>query len=363
MNYTKIAKTIISHSLGLTKGNILHISIRGKSQIPLANEVKHVAESMGIATTTSFHSTNYLVNFFETCTETELNAFIDSQSKLMRDCHGIAIIRENISMQFSPSARVKYNKYHFEVHEKIRLKKKWLLTGLPCQEECGGNDKLYNEMMQTYISSCSIDYLKMSNAMANLVKRLTKADRVRIITKNTDISFSIKDMPVIKCVGECNLPDGEVFTAPIKDSVNGYITYNLPSKQNGIIHNNVKLEFQNGKIIKCESDHPTELQQIFDTDEGARYIGEFAFGLNPFVTKAFTNTLYDEKNSGTIHFTPGASYDDCFNGNKSAVHWDLVQSHLPEFGGGEIWLDDTLVRKDGLFVTDDLLCLNPTNLI
>ena len=154
-----------------------------------------------------------------------------------------------------------------------------------------------------------------------------------------------------------------MFTAPVKDSINGYITYNLPSKRNGFTHNNIRLDFKNGKIINCCSDHTKELIEVFETDEGARYVGEFSFGINPLVNKCFNNILYDEKISGSIHFTPGAAYDECFNGNKSAVHWDLVQSHTPEYGGGEIWLDDVLIRKDGRFVVEDLFCLNPENLI
>jgi aminopeptidase len=154
-----------------------------------------------------------------------------------------------------------------------------------------------------------------------------------------------------------------VYTAPIKESVNGYITYNLPSIEGETTHNNIYFEFENGKIINATSDHSKELNEVLDTDEGARYIGEFSFGLNPFITKCYNNTLYDEKISGTIHFTPGNAYEKCNNGNKSVIHWDIVQSHLPEFGGGEIWLDSTLIRKDGLFVVEDLKCLNPDELI
>ena len=203
----------------------------------------------------------------------------------------------------------------------------------------------------------------MSHAMDNLVKRLAKADRVRIIATNTDLAFSIKGLPPIKCIAKRNLPDGEVYTAPVKTSVNGYITYNMPIVYNGITHNNVYFEFKDGKIVNESSDHPEELTKILNTDEGARYIGEFSFGLNPFVKKCFNNALYDEKISGTIHLTPGLAYERCNNGNKSSIHWDIIQSHAPEFGGGEIWIDGELIRKNGIFVVPDLECLNPSNLI
>ena len=236
------------------------------------------------------------------------------------------------------------------------------MTSVPCLEECNGDKALYKEMFNTFIASCSIDYNKMSKAMESLTMRLKNADRVRIIAKDTDISFSIKDLPAIKCIGTHNLPDGELFTAPVKGSVNGVITYNLPSKNNGIIHENVRLEFKNGKIINQTSNHPEELQEIFAVDEGARYIGEFAIGVNPYISNPMKDTLFDEKIKGSFHFTPGNCYDDAYNGNSSAIHWDLVCIQTPEYGGGEIYFDDVLIRKDGLFVVPQLECLNPENL-
>lgn len=363
MKYTSIAKTIITHSLELKKGDYLYITVKGTSQQELGKEIEKVAHEMGIRTSYYFRTTAQQKDFYENCTEEELDDFIEKESKIMRECDGVALLGENVSSNLSAEARKKADRYFLEVHEKIRLKKKWLLTGAPCMEECNGDENLYNEMMETFISSCSIDYEKMSKAQDALVKRLSKADKVRIIAKDTDLSFSIKGLPPVKCIGDRNLPDGEVFTAPVKDSVNGFITYNLPSKRNGFTHNNIRLDFKNGKIINCCSDHTKELIEAFETDEGARYVGEFSFGINPLVNKCFNNILYDEKISGSIHFTPGAAYDECFNGNKSAIHWDLVQSHTPEFGGGEIWLDDELIRKDGRFVVEDLVCLNPENLV
>ena len=363
MNFESIASTIINHSLTLKKGDNLYITVRGTSQIELAKAVENLAKTMGINTRYGFKTTDETKLFYENVEEEELNAFIMEESDRMRWADGIALISENVSTKLSPSARAKSNKVFLEVHEKIRLKKKWLLTGAPCMEECNNDKQIFNEMMDTYLKACSIDYTKMDVAQDTFKRYLEKSDKVRIVAKGTDITFSIKDMPAIKCVGTCNLPDGEIFTAPIKNSVNGIITYNLPSKRNGLTHNNICLEFHDGKIIKESSDHSEELTDAFNVDEGARYIGEFAFGVNPFVNKCFNNILYDEKISGSIHFTPGSCYDDCDNGNKSAMHWDLVQSHTPEFGGGEIYLDGVLIRKNGRFVLPELECLNPENLI
>ena len=191
---------------------------------------------------------------------------------------------------------------------------------------------------------------------------MQRTDKVHIIGPGTDLTFSIKGMPAIKCAGDANIPDGEVFTAPIRDSVNGVLQYNTPSLYNGVVFERMKLTFENGKIVNAESSDTERCNQIFDTDAGARYVGEFAIGVNPYITKAIKDTLFDEKIAGSFHFTPGASYDECPNGNNSAVHWDLVCIQTPEYGGGEIWFDDELIRKDGLFVTPELDALNPENL-
>ena len=191
---------------------------------------------------------------------------------------------------------------------------------------------------------------------------MERTDRVRLTARGTDLTFSIKGMPAVKCAGDCNIPDGEIYTAPVRGSVNGVISYNTPSTQDGFTFENVRLTFRDGKIVEATANDAVRVNHMFDIDEGARYVGEFAIGVNPYVTKAMNNILFDEKIMGSIHFTPGCCYEDCDNGNQSALHWDLVLIQTPEYGGGEIWFDDVLIRKDGRFVLPELECLNPENL-
>lgn len=267
--------------------------------------------------------------------------------------------------EVSVSQRNLYSKlYNKPIHSDIRVAKtKWVILQYPTKGFAQKANMSTNEYADFYFKVCNLDYSKMNNAMNNLKTLMEKTDKVRIKAQDTDLTFSIKGIPAIKCAGEMNIPDGEIYTAPVKDSVNGYIHYNTPSSYNGITFENVKLYFENGKIVNCESkNNQDKLESIFNIDEGARYVGEFALGVNPYITKPMTNILFDEKISGSIHFTPGASYDDAFNGNKSAVHWDLVLIQTPEFGGGEIYFDDKLIRKDGLFVEPSLMCLNPEHL-
>ena len=213
-----------------------------------------------------------------------------------------------------------------------------------------------------YYDVCTLDYGKMSKAMDPLVELMESTDKVHITGPGTDLTFSIKGIPAIKCDGECNIPDGEVYTAPVRESMNGIISYNTPSEEQGFTYENIVFEIKDGKIIKATCNDNDRINKLLDTDESARYFGEFALGVNPYILDPMKDTLFDEKICGSFHLTPGASYEDAPNGNKSAVHWDLVNIQRPEYGGGEIYFDDVLIRKDGLFVIDELKGLNPENL-
>jgi len=239
---------------------------------------------------------------------------------------------------------------------------KWVVLRYPNNSMAQLANTSLDAFEDFYFDVCNLDYRKMSKAMDSLVEIMSKSDRVHIKGHGTDLEFSIKGIPVIKCDGKMNIPDGEVFTAPVKDSVNGKISYNCPAVYQGVTYEQIVLEFRDGKIVDVQSSDTERINRVFDTDEGARYIGEFAIGVNPYIIKPMKDTLFDEKIMGSFHFTPGASYDEAFNGNKSSIHWDLVCIQTPEYGGGEIYFDDVLIRKDGLFVLHELQGLNPDQL-
>ncbi len=214
-----------------------------------------------------------------------------------------------------------------------------------------------------YFDVCTMDYERMGKAMLPLAKRMREADQVRIVGPGTDLSFSVKGIDAVPCDGKLNIPDGEVFTAPVKDSVGGTLQCNSRTIYQGVMHDNVRLEFESGKVVKATSSNTEHLNKVLDTDPGARYVGEFAIAFNPFVTEPMLDILFDEKIAGSFHFTPGQAYDEADNGNRSNVHWDLVCLQDKDHGGGEIRFDGELIRKDGLFVVDDLKPLNPENLM
>ncbi|MCD6338284.1 MAG: aminopeptidase [Verrucomicrobia bacterium] len=214
-----------------------------------------------------------------------------------------------------------------------------------------------------YFDVCTLDYRKMDRAMRPLQRLMEKTDQVRIKGPGTDLVFSIKGMPAIPCSGSRNIPDGEVFTCPVKHSVNGVIRFNAPTAYAGKRFENIVLEFKNGRVVRAEGSDTKRLNKILDTDPGARYVGEFSFGLNPRILDPMGDILFDEKIAGSIHFTPGQAYEESDNGNRSAIHWDMVLIQRPEWGGGEIWFDGKLIRKDGRFLPKALQKLNPENLV
>ena len=367
LRINKLAKSLVNYSCKLKKGEKILIEAKGVDYMLVNAIVKEVYAVGGYPFVEMFDnrvSRELLLG--ETKELAEFRAKYDAFRMQEMDAY-IGIRGGNNSNENSdvPAENLQINSefYMHPVHHEIRVKKtKWVILRYPNEGMASQAGMSTDAFEDFYFDVCTLDYSKMDKAMDALKERLNKADKVRIIAKDTDISFSIKGIGSRKCSGEHNIPDGEIYTAPVKESVNGVITYNTPSIQNGFKYENVSLTFKDGKIIKATANDTEKVNAIFDTDEGARYVGEFAFGVNPYITKPMGDILFDEKISGSIHFTPGCCYDEVYNGNISAIHWDLVQIQTPEYGGGEIYLDGELIRKDGLFVPDDLKCLNPENL-
>lgn len=243
-------------------------------------------------------------------------------------------------------------------------KTKWVILRWPSDGFAQQARMSTESFEKFYFDVCTMDYSRMQEGMKALKGAMKSTDNVHIVGPGTDLHFSIKNIPAIECGGQHNIPDGEVFTAPVKDSVNGILTYNTPTVYNGIAFENISFTFEHGRIVSSDGGKKTnELNTILDSDAGARYIGEFSFGFNPYILHPMCDILFDEKISGSFHFTPGQAYDEADNGNRSQIHWDLVNIQRAEYGGGEIYFDNKLIRKDGLFVVDGLNKLNPEYLL
>lgn len=364
----KLAKGLVNYSVNLKKGEKVFIEATDVPEELVCALLENVYAASGIPYV-KLVSNRVQRSLLMGAGEESIKKLAEYEAHIMNDMDayiGVRGFKNNFELSDVPSetSALYQREFFYPVHHEIRVKKtKWVILRYPTDGMSQLSEMSTEKFEDFYFDVCTLDYAKMSKAMDPLVELMNKTDKVRLVAKNTDITFSIKGMPAIKCAGGCNIPDGEVYTAPVKDSVNGVITYNAPSMQGGKKFENISLTFKDGKIINAACDGDNEaLNKVFDTDEGARYVGEFAIGVNPYVTAPMLDTLFDEKISGSIHFTPGCCYDDAYNGNQSGVHWDLVLIMTPEFGGGEIWFDDVLIRKDGRFVLDSLKCLNAENL-
>lgn len=362
-----LAKNLVNYSCKVQAGEKVLVETKG-FELPLTKAlIKEVyrAGGMPFVTIKNDEITRALLNG---CNEQQIKLMAEfelARMKAMDAYIGIRYSDNSNELGDVPEDRMRLYSSLFNkpVHSEQRVEHtKWVILRYPNSAMAQMAEMSTEAFEDYYFNVCNLDYSKMSKAMDPLVQWMERTDRVRIIGKNTDLSFSIKGMPAIKCDGGRNIPDGEVFSAPHKNSVNGVISYNTPAKYQGFTYENVRLEFKDGKIIKATANDTEKINQVFDTDEGARYVGEFSLGLNPYIDKPMKDTLFDEKIKGSFHFTPGSCYDECDNGNKSAIHWDLVFIQRPEYGGGEIWFDDVLVRKDGVFLPEELKILNPENL-
>lgn len=363
----KLAHNLVNYSCALKKGEKILIDAIG---VPNDLPVAIVEEAYKVG---AYPFVNVIDNTIQRAIlyglneeQTKLWAEIDTVRMKNMDAYiGIRGGDNSFELSDVPGDKMTFyqNYYSLPVHHNIRVKQtKWVVLRYPTPSMSQLASMSTEKFSKYYFNVCNLDYSKMDRAMNALKNLMEKTDKVRITAPGTDLTFSIKGIGAVKCSGKLNIPDGEVYTAPVKKSVNGTISYNTPSIEQGLKFENVKLTFKDGKIINATSNYNEKINEIFDMDEGARYVGEFAIGVNPYINQPMGDILFDEKISGSIHFTPGCCYDDAFNGNISSLHWDLVLIQREEFGGGEIFFDDILIRKNGFFVIDELLPLNPENL-
>lgn len=362
----KLADLLVDYSCDIQNGDKILITYEGDCCKNLVRQIVKNVYKRGGMPYVEIKDSAITREILLGCSEEQIEFMNDYQLTQMKGMQAyIAIRAGNNTAELSdvPSEKLNmYSKLTRPVLDYRVNKTKWVVLRYPNSSMAQLANSSLESFEDFYFNVCTLDYKKMSKAMDSLVDLMNKTDKVRIKGPGTDLKFSIKGIPAIKCDGERNIPDGEVYTAPVRESMNGTITYNTPSEEQGFTFENIVFKVKDGKIVKASSNNDERINQLLDTDEGARYFGEFALGVNPYILDPMKDTLFDEKISGSFHLTPGMAYEDAFNGNESSVHWDLVMIQRPEYGGGEIYFDDVLIRKDGLFVIPELECLNPENL-
>lgn len=363
----KLAENLVSYSVNVQPGENVLVEMIGSER----DLIKAVVEEVGKAGGRAFvqlTDRTVLRSMLKYATREGLEAWaeIDLNRMKQMDCYIGIRAGENVNdLSDVPEENMKlYNSlYSHPVHSEQRVKHtKWVVLRYPNASMAQLANTTTEAFEDFYFEVCNLDYAKMDKAQDALADLMRRTDKVRIAGPGTELTFSILGIGAEKCSGQKNIPDGEVYSAPVRDSVNGTISYNAATLYNGVTFENVKFKFENGKIVEATSNDTVRLNEILDSDDGARHIGEFAIGFNPYILHPMKDILFDEKIAGSLHFTPGQAYDVTDNGNRSSIHWDLVLIQRPEYGGGEIYFDDVLIRKDGIFVLPELEGLNPENL-
>lgn len=357
-----LAHTIINYSLHLKENSKVLIDFT-KEASPLVEELIKEGKKVGAIMSFDMYDSKLACLLADTNTAERIELIKKKKEFEVENYDAFIHINYTYndyeSKNFPKEMRIKLGEATKAARDVRVNEREWVLLNYPSPIDAYKAKMPTSDFNEFALDVMTVDYQKMSEDIKPLKELMEATDKVRIVAPNTDITFSIKGLPAIPCTGEKNIPDGELYTAPVRDSINGTITYNTPSPYQGSVYHHVSLTFENGKIVKATCDEDDEkLNEIFDTDEGARYVGEFSLGFNPKILYPMGDILYDEKILGSLHFTPGDSYADCDNGNKSSVHWDMVLIQREDFGGGEIYFDDVLIRKNGKFVLDNLKQLN-----
>lgn len=362
----KLSDLLVHYSCNVQKGEKILISYEGECCKPLIRQIIKDVYACGGFPYVDIRDSAISREIMLGCEEKQIQFLNECQLAQMKGMQAYISVRAgNNTAELADVPSEKLNMYSKITRPTLDYRvneTKWVVLRYPNSSMAQLANTSQEAFEDFYFDVCTLDYQKMSNAMDALVELMNKTDKVQIKGPGTDLTFSIKDIPAVKCSGERNIPDGEVYTAPVRESMNGTISYNTPSEEQGFTFENIVFEIKDGKIVKATANDDARINQLLDTDEGSRYFGEFALGVNPYILNPMKDTLFDEKIAGSFHLTPGAAYEDAFNGNKSAVHWDLVMIQRPEYGGGEIYFDDVLIRKDGRFTIPELECLNPENL-
>lgn len=364
--YAALAKVLVQFSVNLKKGEKVLIdafNIPEEMVIALVRQV----DSVGALPYVQTHSARIAREMMMIASKEQLSFGQKVELQRMKGMDAYIAVRGALnifeSSDVPPGQAKLVAKWMRPVLDWRVQKTRWVVLRWPTASMAQQAQQSTSSFEDFFFRVCTQDYARMIPGMKALKALMDRTDKVQLKGPGTDLRFSIKGIGAVSCGGSHNIPDGEVFTAPVKDSVEGEISFNAPTIYQGVSFDSVKLKFSKGKVVEAASSNTKRLNEILDSDAGSRYVGEFSLAFNPHILHPMRDILFDEKIAGSFHFTPGQAYEQADNGNRSQVHWDMVNIQRPDYGGGEIWFDGKLIRNDGLFLPKDLQKLNPDYLL
>lgn len=357
----KLAKIIINYSIALKKGEKLLIRGYGFDGYPLIKELYLEAVKAGAFKIDVRYSSDEMARiFYENATKEQLT-FLDLLDKKVADNYDamIQIIADENPFELA-AVEIKKKQLAMKAMKPlsdILHKKRWCLFYYPNNATAQTAKKSLETWENFVFDSCIKDWKKEEKMQLKLIDLLKKVKKIRVVGHETDLTLSVAGQTWLKCCGSHNLPDGEVFTSPIRNSVSGVIRYNVPTRYMSKDFDWVKLWLKNGKVVKEACSHDVkDLADILNTDSGARYYGEFAFGLNKSILEPTREILFDEKMGKSLHMALGKCYDEAPNGNDSNIHWDLIFRF--DWANAELYFDDKKVYSKTKWIDDYFTFLN-----
>lgn len=356
----KLAKIMIGYSIALKKGEKLMLRGYGFDSYPLIKELYREAMKAGAIQVDVRFSVDELTRIFFDHASKEQIEYITDLDKKVADSYDAMI---QVVADENPFELGEVNIKKLNMSAKARKplsdilhKKRWCLFYYPNVASATFAKKNL-EQWEDFVFDCSIkDWKKEEKMQAKFVNLMSKVDKVHIVGKETDLHLSVKKQIWRKCCGTHNMPDGEIFTSPLRTSVNGVIRYNVPTHYQSQDFEWVKLTLKDGKVVREESNNQKGVTEILNSDAGARYFGEFAFGLNKEIMNPTRQILFDEKMGRSLHMALGKCYDECPNGNDSTVHWDLIFRF--DWAGAELWFDGVKVYSKKKWIDKRFAFLN-----
>lgn len=363
----RLGEVLLQHSLRVQPGERIFLETFDIPPEVTACLVEMIAAA-GAQPLVETRQNQVLAALYAAATESQMRLIGELELQRMGKVDGYIGLRggaNSSELSGVPEDRMSLHRRHVwkPVHIEQRCSHtRWVVLRWPAPAFAQSAGMSTRDFEDFYFRACCLDYGRMEEAVAPLQRRMAAANEIRLTAPGTDLVMEKGEIDAVPCTGRRNVPDGECFTAPLRDRVNGTIRFNTSTTYGGKVFDDVALELRDGRIVHASASDSAGLNRILDSDEGARYIGEVSLGFHPHILHPMRDTLFDEKIAGSLHFTPGAAYEVADNGNRSEVHWDMVLIQRPEYGGGEVYFDGELIRRDGLFLPDDLKPLNPENL-
>jgi aminopeptidase len=349
--WRQLGDLLVNYSVEVKPGERVMIAMGELESFPLVRAVYEAAIKAGAFPQVQFLSETLRRSVIQYGNQEQLNWVPEIEAYGMEWADVYFGLRgaHNLYEQWdAPADRLSHTQAAMGKISTLRWQKtRWCLVRVPDADFAQQAEIDLDTITDMFFNACLIDWVTEGSRWHRWAEKLNRASQVRIIGKETDLSFSVAGRKWIVADGRSNMPDGEIATAPVNETLDGQIYFEFPGVLGGRLMHDMRLCWKQGRLVEASSSTNQDfLQSIINTDPGASLLGEFALGTNPGVTHFCKDILIDEKIGGTIHVALGRAYPDCGGTNQSAIHWDIIKDIRTE---GCVYVDGQAVLQNGKF--------------